>query len=197
MKMPNYFFKSFLDPGEKILYVAHQHILVLKLTAAKSSFLGITLPIILFFIFPQFLWFFVAWTVVGFGVFFYHLFDWYFDAWLLTTSGVIDIQRNGFFDMTATRIDYHMIEGISYNIKGVIPTIFNYGTITIDKIGAKTSVVLENAASPKKIEQRALKYQQRFVNDKSVRDHDFLKGMLSEMIAYHVQSGKVKPPKQN
>lgn len=197
MKMPNYFFKSFLDPGEKILYVAHKHILVLKLTAAKSSFLGITLPIILFFIFPQFVWFFVAWTLVGAFVFFYHLFDWYFDAWLLTTSGVVDIQRNGFFDMTATRIDYHMIEGISYNIKGVIPTIFNYGTITIDKIGAKTSVVLENAASPKNIEQRALKYQQRFVNDKSIRDHDFLKGMLSEMIAYHVQSGKVKPPKQN
>lgn len=197
MKMPNYFFKSFLDPGEKILYLAHKHILVLKLTAAKSSFLGITLPIILFFIFPQFVWFFAAWTLVGAGVFFYHLFDWYFDAWLLTTSGVVDIQRNGFFDMTATRIDYHMIEGISYNIKGVIPTIFNYGTITIDKIGAKTSVVLEDAAAPKKIEQMALKYQQRFVNDKSIRDHDFLKGMLSEMIAYHVQSGKVKPPKQN
>ncbi len=197
MKLPNYFFKPYLDPGEKILYVAHKHVLVLKLTAAKSSFLGITLPIVLFFIFPKAILLFAVWVLVGLGVFFFHLFDWYFDAWLLTNAGVIDIQRNGFFDITTTRVDYHMIEGISYTIKGVIPTLFNYGKITIDKIGAKTSVVLENAASPKKVEQMVLKYQQRFVNDKSIRDHNALKTMLSEMIAYHVQSGKVKPPKQD
>lgn len=197
MKLPNYFFKQFLDPGEKILYVAHKHILVLKLTAAKSTFLGITLPIILFFIFPKAILLFAVWALIGAGIFFFHVFDWYFDAWLLTTSGVVDIQRNGFFDITTTRVDYHMVEGISYTIKGVIPTIFNYGKITVDKIGAKTSVVLEDAASPKKIEQKVLKYQQRYVNDKSIRDHDALKTMLSEMIAYHVQNGKVKPPKQN
>lgn len=197
MKLPNYFFKQHLDPGEKILYVAHKHILVFKLHAAKSTFLGITLPVVLFFIFPHAYPLFVVWILIGASIFFFHLFDWYFDVWLLTNSGVVDIRRNGFFDITTTRVDYHMIEGISYTIKGITPTLFNYGTITIDKIGSKTSVVLDDAASPKKVEQMVLKYQGRFVNDKSVRDHNALKSMLSEMIAYHVQNGKVKPPNQD
>lgn len=134
------------------------------------------------------------WAFFGVCGLIYHFIDWYFDVWLLTTLGVIDIERNGLFDITSTRIEYHMIEGIAYNIKGFLQTLFNYGDITIDKLGAKTSVVLRNAASPKKLERKVMSYQEKYVYEKSIRDHQALKTMLSDMIAYHVQNNKINNP---
>jgi len=90
-----------------------------------------------------------------------------------------------------------MIEGISFTIRGWLPTIFNYGDITIDKLGAKTSVVLKDSTKPKRLERQVLKYQEKFVYEKSVRDHHQLKDMLSEMIAYHVNTDKVQPSKSD
>ncbi len=197
MKLSHRIFKGYIDDDEKILYIAHRHILVFKLAVAKTSFFGMMLPFLGFLLFPQFLFVFMIWGGIGFFGFLYHFIDWYYDVWLLTNFGVVDIERNGLFDMTATRIEYHMMEGISYNIKGFLQTVFNYGDITIDKIGAKTSVLLKDASSPKKLERKVLGYQEKHVYDKSVRDHYALKDMLSEMIAYHVQNNKIKVPKKD
>ncbi len=197
MKFRDRLFAGHLDDGERILDIAHKHILVLKINSAKTLFFGILMPILGYYLFPQLPLVFVIWGAVGVFGLIYHFVDWFYDAWLLTNVGVIDIERNGFFDVTSTRIDYHMIEGISYNIKGIIPTLFNYGDITIDKLGAKTSVGLIDASNPRKLERLVMKYQEKYVFERSVRDHDALKNMLSEMIAYHIQNKKVKIPKRD
>jgi len=191
MKFGHRFFKNHLDDGEEILDVWHRHLLVFKIAVAKTAFFGLVLPVVFYYLFPQFLLVSLIWGFVGFMGGLYHFFDWYFDVWILTTTGVIDIEYNGFFDMTSTRIEYHMIEGIEYQIKGFVRTVFNYGDVTIDKLGASTSVVLKDARSPKKLEKLVLTLQDRFVYDRSVRDHHALKDMLSEMIAYHVQNNKI------
>jgi hypothetical protein len=186
------FFRRYLDDGERIMSVVHRHILVFKIAAAKSGFFGLIMPLGLYWLFPRLAIVSIAWAMIGFFVVMYHFVDWYSDVWVLTNMGVIDLERNGFFDMTSTRIDYHMMEGISYQIKGVVRTLFNYGEITIDKLGSKTSVILKDAAGPKRVERLVMKYQEEFVNNKSVQDHYALKDMLSNMIAYHVQSKKIK-----
>jgi hypothetical protein len=191
-RVSNYLFSRYIDEGETIVDVAHKHILVLKLDAAKSVFFGLIMPIFLMVIFPVYTFFFALWALGGVFAFLYHVYDWYYDAWILTDHGVVDVQRDGFFDFTSTRIDYHMIEGISYTIKGVLQTIFSYGDITIDKLGTNTRVILHKAKSPKHLERKVMKFQEKYVSDRSIRDHDALKGMLSEMIAYHVQSSKIK-----
>ncbi|MBT4917130.1 hypothetical protein HN709_02530 [Candidatus Peregrinibacteria bacterium] len=196
-KKQYFFYRSYLDDGERILQVAHRHILILKLASAKTVFLGILVPLLGYLLFPQILLVFVVWWFVGAIGLLYHFIDWYFDVWLLTNYGVIDIERNGLLDVTSTRIEYHMIEGISFTIRGWLPTIFNYGDITIDKLGAKTSVVLKDSTKPKRLERQVLKYQEKFVYEKSVRDHHQLKDMLSEMIAYHVNTDKVQPSKSD
>ncbi len=191
-KIPRfYFYSRYLDDGERVIDVVHRHILIYKVNASKTSFFGVVLPIILYLFFPQALLFLLIWLVCGLVGLLYHFIDWYFDCWLLTNFGVIDLDREGLFSMMATRIDYHMIEGISYTIKGFWRTIFNFGDITIDKLGAKTSVVLLDAASPQKVERKIMEYQEKFVSEKSVRDHHALKDMLANMIAYHIQNNKI------
>lgn len=190
-----YFFRGYLDEGEHILEVAHRHVLVLKVDSAKASFFGLLIPGFLYWLFPQAIFFWVIWAIIGFGGLFYHFIDWYFDAWILTDMGIVDVERNGLFDFTSTRVDYHMIEGISYNINGVVRTLFNYGDIVVDKLGTRTSVMLKDAANPKKLERQVMKYQEKYVNSKSIRDHHALKDMLSEMIAYHVHNQKINKKK--
>ena len=190
-KKKYFFYRSYLDDGERVLSVAHRHLLILKIASAKTILFGVLVPFFGYLLFPQLILVFLAWWFIGAIGLFYHFVDWYFDVWLLTNFGVVDIERNGFLDVTSTRMEYHMIEGISFTIKGWLPTIFGYGDITIDKMGAKTSVVLMDAANPKKLERQVLRYQEKYVYEKSVRDHHQLKDMLSEMIAYHVNGDKV------
>ncbi len=197
MKFRDRIFSSYLDDGEKIFHVAHRHLLIFKIDSAKPMFFGIVIPTILYLFFPQAWPIFALWGLGGLLGILYFFIDWYYDVWLLTNSGVVDVERNGLFDITSTRVEYHMMEGMSYTIKGVLQTFLNYGDITIDKLGSQTFVVLKDAASPKKLERLVMKYQEKFVNERSVRDHHTLKGMLSDMIAYHVQNKKININKKN
>lgn len=196
-KIAHWVFNGYLDDHERIVHIAHKHILVYKLDAAKTSFFGITLPIISFIFFPKFYLIFLIWAFIGVCALFYHFVDWYYDVWLLTNLGIIDIEMRGWLDVTATRVEYHMIEGTSYTIKGFWQTLFNYGDITVDKLGAQTSVCLHDAASPKKLERLVMKLQEKYVYDRSIRDHYALKSMLSDMIAYHIQNKKISNPKKH
>ena len=183
----HWIFSRYVEDEEKIQNVIHRHVLVFKLSILKIGFFGILLPILLYLLLPKAIFFAAIWFTIGFFAILYKFIDWYFDVWLLTNLGVVDLERNGLFDLTSTRIEYHMMEGLSYQIKGVLRTLFNFGDITIDKLGAQTSVILRDSISPKKVERLVLKYQEMFVSEKSVRDHHALKDMLADMIACHIQ----------
>lgn len=190
-KFRDIIFKSYLEDGERILEVARRHILVLKIQAAKSSFFGIMVPLFLWFLIPQGKIIFSIWIGVGlFGVF-YHYLNWYYDVWLVTNKGIVDIERQGFFDVKATRVDYHLVQDITVTIKGVWQTLFNYGDVTLDRLVSSAAVILKDAANPKRLERVLKANQAKYVGEKSVKDHEKLKGMLSEMIAYHVNSGRI------
>jgi len=197
MNLYSFIFGSHLDDEEEIIDVAHRHLIIYIRDSFKTLFFGIVLPILFFFIFPEYPLIPLLWGGIGLIGMLYHFIDWFFDAWLITNTGVIDIERNGLFDRSSTRIEYHMIEGMSYNIRGVWQTIFNYGEITLDKLGANTTVLLKDGTNPKKIERKIMRYQEQFVKERSIRDHHALKDMLSEMIAYHVQNNKIKIPKNH
>ena len=194
MKIRYYVFSGHLDEGEEIMATAHRHLFILLKDSFKTFFFLVFLPIVFYLFFPQAILIAFVWLCVGLMGLLYHFIDWFFDAWLITNVGVIDIERNGLFDRTSTRVEYHMMEGLSYNIKGFWPTVLNFGDVTLDKLGTKTSVVLIGAASPKKIERLIMKFQEKFISERSIRDHHALKDMLSEMIAYHVQNQKIKTP---
>ncbi|PKL36881.1 hypothetical protein CVV38_03230 [Candidatus Peregrinibacteria bacterium HGW-Peregrinibacteria-1] len=197
MAIKNHLFHRHLDEGEKILKIAHKSLITLKLKAVKPVFLGLIIPVILYLLIPKLFPFLTIWVIIGFFTLIYHVIDWYFDVWILTNIGVIDIEYNGLFNMTSTRIDYHQIEGIAYSINGFFQTIFNFGDITIDKMGSQTSLILKEASRPKRLERTLMKLQEEYVFERSVQDHNALKNMLSDMIAYHIKNEKIDHPKNN
>lgn len=185
MDLNNYFFSDYLEGGEQIKYVAHPHFIIFLKDAFKTILFLFFLPIFLFFIFPDLLLGLLIWLFVGVCGIFYHLIDWFYDAWIITTNGVIDIQMDGIFNKSSKRVEYHTIEGVAYHIPSFFSSILNFGDITIDKVGAKITLTLENASNPKKIESMILEYQDKYVTNKTLKDHETLKGLLADMLTMH------------
>jgi hypothetical protein len=192
MNINNFLFAGHLDEGEEIQAVVHRHVYIYLRDSFKAMGFGLLLPFFVLWVFPGTFPVVMLWLLFGVLGMTYHFIDWFFDAWLLTNMGIIDVEKNGLFDKSSTRIEYHMIEGIAYSVKGVLATFMGYGDITIDKMGTNTTVILKDSPSPKRVEKLLLRCQEEFVTERSYRDHSALKDMLSEMIAYHLQNDKIK-----
>jgi len=180
--LANIFFRSYLNQGEKIYFVAHTHPFINYASFFKALVLGIVLPLGFNLIMPPFFVIWMGWLAVGILLFLYELLDWYMDAWIITNLGIIDLQWDGFFNKSSTRIEYHTIEGVTYQIQGFWGTIMNYGDIMIERLGTGTVVTLGDVSFPKTVEREVLKYQEKFVKAKNYKDQTALKDLLVQMV---------------
>lgn len=175
-------FRSHLNPGEKILYLAHAHPLTVYKGFLKRGFYGLALPGLFYIMLPPFIVVWLVWT--GFGVLSLIAFflDWYFDALLVTSTSLIDVQWDGIFTRSSTRIEYHTIDGISYEKAGFWALVFNYGDIAIERIGGGKPVGIKKVSFPKTVEREVLEAKSEFMRSKNLRDHNTLKDLISNMV---------------
>lgn len=181
----DYLFKTYLAEGEKIQFVIHKHIFLEAKNFSRVFFFGIFIPLFVWWLFPQIMLFAVAWLAIGTIRFVYEFFDWYYDVWLVTNASIIEILWKGFFDKSSSRIEYHTIQGIGYEVKGFLPTLFNYGIIALEKYTGNPSV-FSGAVNPKKKAEILTQAQEQFVTDKSFRDHRALQGILTDLLQSHI-----------
>jgi len=178
-------YRNYLAAGEEIQFVVRRHILVESTTLAKLGFFGIFLPLFFWWLFPQVALFVAVWLTIGAFRFSYEILDWYYDVWLVTNQSIIEIFWQGFFQKMSQRIEYHIIQGIGYEVNGVLPTVFNYGNLQIEKFTGNPSI-FKAAWRPKINADLLTKAQNDFVNNKSFRDHRALQGILTDMLQQHV-----------
>jgi len=118
--------------------------------------------------------------------------DYYLDALLITDRAVIDVEWHGWFHRESTRIDYSSIEGVSYEVKGILGTILRYGTITIERIGSGSEIEIENVKRPKEVESAILVCQAESLRAKNLKDSDAIKDILAEIVADRMQMREVE-----
>lgn len=181
----DYFYRGYLGDGEKIEMVMHRHLFVELKNFLKVGFFGLFLPLFTWWLFPQIALFVGAWLTIGIGRFLFEFFDWYYDVWLVTNISIVEIAWQGFFEKSSSRIEYHTIQGIGYEVKGFWQTIGNYGSVVLEKFSAGPAV-FEGAVSPKKKSELLTHYQEKFVANKSFRDHNALQSVLADLIQRHV-----------
>ncbi len=130
--------------------------------------------------------------LVACGINLYQLiFNYYFDAVLITKKSLIDVKWEGPFNRTSVRLDYSMIEGSTTSTPGFIHTIFNFGTIQINRQGGSVGIELKDAINPARIEGLVLKMQEKYLNDKNFKEIKTLKGLLSNMVSQHLKEVEV------
>lgn len=187
MRIAEYLFANYLEEGEKIVHVCHRHIFILIRDMWAVAFFHGLLPIFFWYFFPQFLFIYAIWVSVGLARAFFIFQDWYYDSWLLTNMGMISIEWTGYFDRTSARVEYPSIDGVSYSTKGVLQTFFNYGDVKLVTFGGPSDMLIKDAANPKRVEKKVLKYQEKFMTVKNFQDQEVLKQLLSDLVAQHVK----------
>lgn len=174
-------FRNLLDKGEKILMVAHVHPFIVYPQLLRVVFFGMLIPAGAYFLFPPLWTIWLAWGVLGVVLFGYRFMQWYLDAWIVTNSSVIDHEWNSPFDQSTNRIEYGNIDGISNEIKGFWGTMLRYGNIQITHVSG-SPLILENVASPRKVERFIMEHQQTFIHNQGFEDHAKLKDMLTKLL---------------
>jgi hypothetical protein len=189
------FFHSHLDEGERLFFVVHKHYIEVAHAIGVFLLLGV--------VFPFFLWFFfnipfpfLFLLFLGMSIWLlYHLVDWYFDVWILTNYSILQVDWQGFFNRTSSRIDYGDIKEVTYSINGFVPTMLDFGQITILTVSGG-SFTLPNVAFPKKIEMVIRDYRSKYARSQRFSDTENLDQMISALVQKHIADNGVPPPQK-
>lgn len=181
-------FSRHLEEDEVLMRVVHKHWLIgLKVLFWPTLFLAACLGGLWLTISSRgvFLTLSLA-TMVVMVWWLRNFFDYYLDAWIITDQGIIDIAWHGWFHREASKILYSDVNGVSYEIKGVIPTLMRFGTITVEKVSTGAAVSLDYVKSPRRVEMLVLQMMEAYLHHKNLKDASQVQELLSVLIAEQI-----------
>lgn len=187
------FFGKHLEKDESLLRAVHKHWLIgFKALFWPTLFLAVSILIMSFQPARGVVVVMAVWTTVVLIWWLRNFFDYYLDAWLITNQGIIDIAWHGWFHRQSTRTLYSDLQGVSYEIHGVLGTILRYGTISIEKISTGQSISLEYVHTPKQVESLVLNCQEAYLHTKNMKDAKQIQNLLSTLVAEQIQLQDIK-----
>lgn len=137
--------------GEKVLFVFRRSVF----TVCKSFCIGILLFIFLGL--PYFLLsrnnvitqvILAIGGILGALIIIKSIIVWYFSVYVVTDQRLRQVSQRGFFSTNVIDLPLSKIHNISYNIRGLVGTIFNFGTIIIQTIAG--DLTIRNISQPEK-----------------------------------------------
>jgi hypothetical protein len=78
---------------------------------------------------------------------FYYFLIWYFDVYTITNMRVLAFSKKNLFNSEFAEVAYPEIISVSYAIKGIAATLFQYGDVTLGLTGGE-KVELKNLSTP-------------------------------------------------
>jgi hypothetical protein len=181
-------FRKHVEDDEELLRVVHKHWLVGIKALFWPTLVFLALCFLLYMVQMRALFLIVSAVSVGIGVWWLrNFFDYYLDAWLVTDQGVIDIAWHGWFHRESTRVLYSDIQGVGYEINGVLPTLLRYGTIEVEKVSTGNAISLDYVYNPRSIEALILRNAETYLQAKNLKDAKQVEKLLSALVAQHVQ----------
>jgi len=116
--------------------------LVIYLIGFSRIFASIALSLILA------IWFLVT-LVYGF----YEWAVWWLDLYVLTNKRVVNIEQKSLFARQVSETNLDKIQDVTFGIKGILATFFNYGTVKVATAGSETVINLEQVRSPERLQK--------------------------------------------
>lgn len=181
-------FLRHLEPDEELRLVVHKHGIVL-FSALFWPSLAFLLAIFTLTQLPYrtVILFISLWAIAACVWWIRNFFDEYLDAWIVTDTAIIDIEWFGWFHRKSTRILYSDIEGVSYEIQGILATLFRYGTVSIERIATGQIVSLDTVPHPRKVEGIILRSMEEYLHSKNLKDASHVQEILSQIVAEQIQ----------
>lgn len=181
-------FRSHLESDETLVRVVHKHwLLGMRALFWPTLFLGISVWLVTLNQARGFLIFVGFWDCIFLIWWLRNFFDYFLDAWIISDHGIVDVAWHGWFHRQSTRVLFSDLQGVSYEIKGVIGTMLRYGTLSMEKISTGTSISLEYVRHPKQVEVLILKTMEAYLHSKNMKDAKQVQELLSALVAERIQ----------
>lgn len=181
-------FLRHLEPDEELQNIIHKHWIVLLLTVfwPSASFL-LAIVTIVFLPYRPIILLAGCWAIFSIVWWMRNFFDEYLDAWIVTDAAIINVEWFGWFHRKSTRILYSDIEEVSYEIQGILATLFRYGTLSIERVSTGATVALDYVPNPRKVEGSILRSMEVYLRTKNLKDATHVQELLSQIVARHLQ----------
>lgn len=152
-------------PGEKIIYRPKFHWMWFMPTALKMLVVFFVLFLLRFFLINSlngaiFLVVIIG-TVISLGFIRWYVVN--MSHFLITNRRVISSLQKGVINLETTEFHYDKIKNVTSSIKGVMPTIFNYGSIQIHTTDSEGVLKVRFLKNPMKIQDIILECQQSYI----------------------------------
>lgn len=194
-RLNRFFFTGHLEEEEVMKRVVHKHWITMLQSLFWPTASVLAAIVVAVFLPDKYVLYGVLIAVVAALVWWARNFmDYFLDAWVITNKGVIDLAWHGWFHRQASRTLYSDIQSVSYEIKGIAPTLLRYGTITIEKISTGSTVSLDHVHQPKNVESSILTGLEAYMHKKNLKDATTVQGILSEFVAGTLQKQAFEKP---
>lgn len=145
---------------ERVMLVRNQHIIVLAPTLILAA---ITL-IIPFFVIKWLSGAWELWLLVVYGLILASfvgskVYAYQNGVSVLSDQRIINVIQKGFFSRRIGEAELDRIQDVSSDIKGMFPTMFGYGDVTIRTASKDNLLVLKNVANPFEVQQAIVRAQ--------------------------------------
>lgn len=77
--------------------------------------------------------------------------DFYFDVWIITNERIVNIEQKALFMRTVSELKFEKIQDVSTDIKGLLPTIMNFGDVHVQTAGNTEKFFFHKVPDPQKI----------------------------------------------
>lgn len=166
--------EELLVAGEHVVVIVRKHIIglifiyleVLLGIIAVFSILFIAAPDIIENLDKQSNRLLVALVVLGVAILFLFLFAATYvyrqSRLLVTDKNLIQINQKSLFIRTVSRLSMSNVEDVSADMRGILPTIFNYGTLHIQTAGERPNFDFKYCPTPNKYADQVLEARQAY-----------------------------------
>lgn len=87
--------------------------------------------------------------------------DFYFDVWIITDQRIVNIEQKALFMRTVSELKFEKIQDVSTDIKGLLPTIMNFGDVHVQTAGNTERFLFHKVPDPQRIKGLIMNMQVR------------------------------------
>lgn len=187
--LDSFLFKRHLEDDEDVSMIVHKHWLIgIKfLFWPSASFLFSWFVLFAVYEVRALVLITALWSIGSLVWWMRSFFDYYLDAWIITNQGIIDLEWHGWFRRQSARILFSDIQGVSYEIQGVLGTMLRYGIVSVEKISTGSMISLSHVSQPRRVESLILKNMEAYLHGKNLKDARHVKELISQFVADQVQ----------
>lgn len=93
------------------------------------------------------------------------------NQWIITTDSVTQITQNSLFDRQVAQLSMENLEDVTVNQDGILPHLFNYGSLKVETAGERSKFVFHYCPDPTAHARQILEIHEHFLEERRNVQH--------------------------